>query len=147
MESENIIVVRRIYSRHLPRCITIMGVTTVCYLRRVVRILVDYLAINDCPEELCRFNCLDALYVLLQQAWPRLNGHANTIMKSLVRLIHDISTEYSTMPIDITDKLTRRALDCIHLLRIVCPAYADLDDQFFTRVKQNQEILPHICPV
>ena len=142
METENQITVRRIYSRHLARFITSLGVTIVRHIRRLVRLLDDYLSIYDGPEEQCRFSCLDALYALLQQAWPRIAagsaGHADAIMRSLVRLIHDAATDGTTTSRDVTDKLIHRALECVDLLRRICPVYAQLDNEFFSDVAQRK---------
>jgi hypothetical protein len=138
METENQVVVRRIYSRHLTQFISKLGITVVRHLRRLVRILGDYLAIYDGPEEQCRFNCLDALCVLMQQAWPRIPGHADAIMKSLVRLIHDMATDDTTTSRDVVDRLTQRALECVELLRQICPAFEQLDDEFFAGVSKRR---------
>jgi hypothetical protein len=134
METENQVIVRRIYSQHLALFISKLGVTVVRHLRRLVRVLVDYVAIYDGPEEQCRFYCLDALYVLMQEAWPRIPGHADAIMKSLVRLLHDMATDCTTTSQDVVERLTQRARDCAELLRQICPVYQQLDDDFFADV-------------
>ena len=95
--------------------------------------------VSDAPDERCRLEVLSALSVTLTEAWPRVPGHADDVMKALVRLLHDVSmqsdvTSSSTAAAD----LQRRALDCVQLLRNICPEYHDLTDDFFSQTAASQ---------
>lgn len=134
MEIEDNIAARRAYSQNLVVIIDKLGVTVVRHLSRFLEVVVNYLEIFDGPEETCRIGVLDALHAVLNQAWPRIPGHANVIMKALVKFLYDLSTDQTTAPTAVIDRLQRKALGCIDLLRKICPEYDELDEEFFKRV-------------
>jgi len=50
-------------------------------------------------------------------------------MKSLITLLDDVRNVTSS-----TAELRRRALDCVQLLRKICPEYSELTDDFFSQI-------------
>ena len=90
--------------------------------------------ISDGPDERCRCAVLDALSVILLEAWPRIPGHADDVMKSLVRLLDDVRRQADMTSTSGQADLQRRTLDCIRVLKNICPEYLELTDDFFSQV-------------
>jgi len=134
MEMESRVPLRRLYAKHLAFFVSKLGITVVRHLSQVVRVMGDYLQVSDGPDEQCRCDVLDALSVLLSETWPRVPQHADDIMKSLVRLLVDVRRQPDMMSTSARVNLQRRTLDCIQLLRNICPEYLELTDEFFSQI-------------
>lgn len=132
MEVEDSIANRRIYSRNLTILIDMLGVTVVRHLDQLLSVIGSYMEICDGDEETSRVYILNALYAVLHHAWPRISGHADVIMKALVRILCDLATEEATTRLAVKNELKKKALDCVVLLRKICPEYDQLDDQIFS---------------
>jgi len=90
--------------------------------------------VSDVPDEQCRCDILEALSVILLEAWPRVPSHADDIMKSLIRLLDDVRRQSDVTSNSAQVDLQRRTLDCIQLLRKICPEYLELTDDFFSQI-------------
>lgn len=132
MEMESRLPIRRTYAKHLGAFISKLGITTVRHLSQLVRVVVDYLQFSDGQGEQCRCDILDALLVILSESWPRVSSHADEIMKSLVRLLDDVGRQTDSSSVQMG--VQRRALDCVQLLKKICPEYEDLTDDFFLQI-------------
>lgn len=138
MEMESRLVLRRVYAKHLGFFVSKLGITVVRHLSRLLRVVADYLQVSDGPDEQCRCDVLEALSVLLSETWPRIPHHADDVMKSLVRLLVDVRRQTDMMSTFAQVSLQRRALDCIQLLREICPEYLELTDEFFSQITGDQ---------
>ena len=121
---------------HLEFLTSKLGITVVRHLSRLLRVIADYLQVSDGPHERCRLDVLEALSAVLSETWPRVSGHADDIMKSLVRLLLDIQRQADLMTVTHSAQvdLQRRALDCVQLLKKICPEYSELTDDFFSQM-------------
>jgi len=93
--------------------------------------------VADTPNEQCRSDVLGALSVILSETWPRVPSHADDIMKSLVRLLVDVRRQKDMMLTSAHSTLQRQALDCVQLLRTICPEYVELTDEFFSQISDQ----------
>jgi len=134
MEMESRVLLRRVYAKHLGVFISKLGITVVRHLSRLLRVVADYLQVSDGPDEQCRCDVLEALSVLLSEAWPRVPHHADDVMKSLVRLLVDVRRQADMMSTSAQVSLQHRVLDCVQLLRQICPEYLELTDEFFSQI-------------
>jgi len=131
MEMESRVALRRVYAKHLRSFVSKLGITVVRHLTQLLRVVSDYLHVSDGPDERSRCDVLEALSVTLSEAWPRVPGHSDDIMKSLVRLLVDVKKENDTMSTSGHVSLEQRAADCIQLLTKICPEYSSLTDELF----------------
>ena len=134
MEMESRVLLRRVYAKHLGIFISKLGITVVRHLSRLLRVVADYLQVSVGPDEQCRCDVLEALSVLLSEAWPRVPHHADDVMKSLVRLLVDVRRQADMMSTSAQVSLQHRVLDCVQLLRQICPEYLELTDEFFSQI-------------
>jgi len=134
MEIESRLPVRRVYAKHLGTFVSKLGITAVRHLSQLLRVVGDYLQVNDGPNEQCRCDILESLSVILSETWPRVPQHADDVMKSLVRLMVDIRRQSDMMSASAQVRLQHRVLDCVQLLRKICPEYTELTDDFFSQV-------------
>ena len=134
MDMESKVLHRRVYAKHLGFLTSKLGITVVRHLSRLLRVIADYLQVSDGPHERCRLDVLEALSAVLSETWPRVSGHADDIMKSLVRLLLDIQRQADLMTHSAQVDLQRRALDCVQLLKKICPEYSELTDDFFSQM-------------
>jgi len=137
MEMESRVPLRRVYAKHLGLFVSKLGIVVVRHLSQLLRVVADYVQVSDGPDEQCRCDVLEALSVLLLETWPRVPYHADDIMKSLVRLLVDVRRQTDIMSTSTQDRLQHRALDCVHLLRKICPEYLELTDEFFSQITDN----------
>jgi len=134
MEIENKVLLRRVYAKHLASFVSKLGITVVHHLSRLLRIVADYLQVSDGPEEHCRCSILEALSVILLETWPRVPSHADDVMKSLVCLLDDVRRQRDTMSMSTQASLRCKAVDCVELLKKICPEYTELTDDFFSQI-------------
>jgi len=137
MEMESQVALRRVYAKHLGFFVSKLGITVVRHLSQLLRVVADYLQVSDGPDEQCRCDVLEMLSVLLLETWPRVPHHADDVMKSLVRLMVDVRRQADMMSTSAQDRLQHRALDCVQLLRKICPEYLELTDEFFSQITDN----------
>jgi len=90
--------------------------------------------VSEGPDEQCRLDILEALSITLLEAWPRVPGHADDVMKSLIRLLDDVRSQSDMTSSSAQADLRRRTLDCIQLLKKICPEYLELTDDFFSQI-------------
>ena len=90
--------------------------------------------ISDAPDERCRCDVLEALSIILSEAWPRVPRHADDVMKSLIRLLDDVRRQTGMTSTSARADLERRTLDCVQLLKKICPEYLELTDDFFSQI-------------
>lgn len=117
MEMEDKIVIRRAYVQHLPTILRSMGITLCRHIPRLLRIVTNYLEVYDGHTEEARFGALYILQVIIKETWPRIPHHANTILKSLLKLVYDLSTDYTTTPAQVNEDLLSKATEYGKLLR------------------------------
>ena len=137
MEMESKVPLRRVYAKHLGFFVSKLGITVVRHLSQLLRVMANYLQVTGGPDEQCRCDVLEALSVTLSETWPRVSGHADDIMKSLVRLLVDVRKQTDTISTSMHFDLQRRALDCVQLLRKICPEYSELTDEFFSQISDD----------
>lgn len=121
MSLETTIALRRVYSHHLSAFIAKLGITVLRHIEQVLTVITCYLEVYDGPDEACRIDVLEALQMLLCQAWPRMSNHSHVIVQSLVRLIYDVSSERTLTPVDVNRRLLDGAVKCLKLLKQICP--------------------------
>jgi len=137
MEMESQVPLRRVYAKHLGFFVSKLGITAVRHMSQLLRVVSDFLQISDGPDEQCRSDVLEALSVILSETWPRVPGHGDDIMKSIVRLLVDIKRHTDLMSPSARVSLQHRALDCVQLLRNICPEYSELTDEFFSQITDD----------
>lgn len=143
MSLETMIPLRCIYSHHLPAFIAKLGITVVRHMEELLTVIALYLEVFDGPTELCRLQTLEAVHQLLVQAWPRIPVHCHTIIQSVIRLIYDVSSEESVTPPEVNQKLLDKAVECLQMLRQICP---DKVDDVLTKLKSlNLNVTVHRC--
>ncbi|XP_075714957.1 TELO2-interacting protein 2 [Rhinoderma darwinii] len=114
MEMEHKIVLRRLYARNLPALQERLGVRIVRHMKRLLRVIVGYLEICDGPEETARLSMLETLQGTIKHAWPRIPPKLPLLLKALVKLIYELSSEFNPNPM--TDALLDGAAECLLLL-------------------------------
>ncbi|XP_046904555.1 TELO2-interacting protein 2 [Hypomesus transpacificus] len=114
MEVEHKLPLRRVYAGILPLFIDRMGVLVVRHLKRVERVVTGYLEVCDGPEEQSRIAILDALEKTIAVAWPRMACRLSVLVRSLLRLLVDVSSEDTSAAV--RQELMDRATRCLLLL-------------------------------
>ncbi|XP_041088402.1 TELO2-interacting protein 2-like [Polyodon spathula] len=120
MEMEHKIPLRRVYARNIPPFIERLGIVIVRHLKRMERVIVGYLEVYDGPEEVTRLYTLQALENTIQHAWPRMASRLDVLVKSLLKLFYDVSTDCSPTPQAVREDLLQRAVYCLILLHCCC---------------------------
>ncbi|XP_030057826.1 TELO2-interacting protein 2 isoform X1 [Microcaecilia unicolor] len=120
MEMESRILLRRVYARNLTALVNRLGIKVAGHLKRLTRVIVQYLEVYDGPEEAARLAMLEVLQCTIQQAWPRMSCRLDVLLKSLLRLIYDVSTEHSLTPEPVKAALLKEATQCLLLLDRCC---------------------------
>ncbi|XP_058491474.1 TELO2-interacting protein 2 [Solea solea] len=115
MEAENKVPLRRIYASILPLYIDRMGVAVCRHLRRLERVVLGYLEIRDPPEEINRLKTLEVLQKTTRAAWPRMEARINVLLRCLLRLLVDVSSD-SELKDSVTQELMSQTVLCIKLL-------------------------------
>ncbi|KAK7496869.1 hypothetical protein BaRGS_00011849 [Batillaria attramentaria] len=123
--TENGIVLRRMYTQCIADLLDILGVGAVRHLRRLLELVSSYLEVFDGPEEQARFNTLRILKSLEKNCWPRISSHADEILQSLLKLIQDVASDRSTTPEPVKERLKAEAVECLNLLKELCPEVGD----------------------
>ncbi|XP_028659411.2 TELO2-interacting protein 2 isoform X1 [Erpetoichthys calabaricus] len=120
MEMEHKIKLRRVYARSLPPFIERLGILIARHLKRLERVIVGFLEVCDAPEEEARLYVLKSLESTIRHAWPRIAPRLHVLVKSLVRLLYDLSTECSSTPQTVKDELLEHVTRCLLLLSELC---------------------------
>ncbi|KAM7415476.1 hypothetical protein PAMA_017808 [Pampus argenteus] len=115
MEVEHRVVLRHIYASALPQYLDRMGVVMCRHLQRVERVVLGYLEVRDPPEETIRLKILQVLQKILRAAWPRMECRVNTLLRCLLRLLVDVSSD-SQLSDSVKQKLMSETAYCIRLL-------------------------------
>nr|XP_033805784.1 TELO2-interacting protein 2 isoform X2 [Geotrypetes seraphini] len=120
MEMESRILLRRVYARNLTALVNRLDIKVAGHLKRLTRVIVQYLEVYDGPEEAARLAILEVLQCTIQQAWPRMSCRLDILLKSLLRLIYDVSTDRSLTPEPVKAALLKEATQCLLLLDRCC---------------------------
>uniref|UniRef100_UPI003AAB848C TELO2-interacting protein 2 n=1 Tax=Centroberyx gerrardi TaxID=166262 RepID=UPI003AAB848C len=115
MEAEHKVVLRRVYASALPQYIERMGIAVCRHLRRVERVVLGYLEVRDPPEERSRLAMLKVLEETLKNAWPRMDSRVCVLLRCLLRLLLDVSSD-SELCDSVRQQLMNRTVCCIKLL-------------------------------
>ncbi|KAM6930939.1 TELO2-interacting protein 2 [Xenentodon cancila] len=115
MEAEHKVALRRIYAAALPLYIDRVGVAICRHLQRVERVVLGYLEIQDPPEEISRLKILEALQRIIRAAWPRVERRVDVLLRSLLRLLVDVSSD-SQLDDSVRRQMMDRTVVCIRLL-------------------------------
>ena len=119
---ENKLVLRRTQTEHLCSLFELMGIGVVKHLNSILNLIVEYLDISDAPSEEARINILKALHTLILTAWPRMRCHSYVLSKSLIKMIHNVSSDHVITPEETTNKLVADAVECLKLLKALDPS-------------------------
>lgn len=118
MEGEQKLALRREFAKSLPKFISVMKITVLRHMKRLLRVIFSYLEVSDGREEISRSNILEALKVTIVETWPRIPAHSVQLTKVLLTLLSEISSIDS---FNITDAargdLRVRVEECLRLLQ------------------------------
>ncbi|KAK2838187.1 hypothetical protein Q5P01_015399 [Channa striata] len=115
MEPEHKVALRRVYASALPLYIDRMGVAVCRHLQRLERVVLGYLEIGDPPEETTRLKILQVLQKTCRAAWPRMQCRVNVLLRYLLKLLVDVSSD-SQLSDSVRQKLMTETSLCIKLL-------------------------------
>ncbi|XP_053405231.1 TELO2-interacting protein 2-like [Mercenaria mercenaria] len=132
---ENKLVLRRIHTHSLHKFIECLGINVVKYMKRLLELVEEYLEVSDAPFEQARLNTLKALKSFIKTAWPRIPSHSETILKILVKLIHQLSSTQTGNSQTVDSQLLTLAVECLELLK-------GLDEAFISHSMQQLQELP-----
>ncbi|KAJ0019196.1 hypothetical protein NQD34_006765 [Periophthalmus magnuspinnatus] len=94
MEGEHKLALRRVYASALPPLVDRCGITVCRHLKRLERVILEYLELSDPPDETSRIHILLTLNQTLQTAWPRVNQRrGQQLLKAVLRLLVDVSSD------------------------------------------------------
>ncbi|KAL4636002.1 TELO2-interacting protein 2-like [Arapaima gigas] len=116
MEMEYKLALRRVYAKHLAVFAHRMGVVMIRHLKRLERVIVSYLEVSDSPGEQSRLSILDALELILQNTWPRVECRLEVLVRALLKLMCDVSTVPGQCPPAVKEELLCKATRCLQLL-------------------------------
>lgn len=114
---ENKLVLRRVHTRYLHVFIEALGINVVKYMPRLLELFEEYLEVSDAPMEEARLNILTALKSLIKVVWPRIPAHTGTILKVLVKLVHQITSSESDISKTVESELLVLSVDCLQLVK------------------------------
>ncbi|KAK3770775.1 hypothetical protein RRG08_036377 [Elysia crispata] len=123
-ESENLLAIRRVYMIQLKDFTTQIGIGCVRHLKTLVRVIEQYLEIEDGPEDQARCGALALLHTVITVAWPRLNQHMQKIVHSLCKFLLDINSNDATIgqiSSDARMHMNEQAVDILKLLKQIAP--------------------------
>ncbi|XP_022245160.1 TELO2-interacting protein 2-like [Limulus polyphemus] len=120
MEHEQMLDHRKIYSRHILSYIDKLGITVIRHIKHTLQVLLEYIIIDSGPDETARKNCLSALKKLITVAWPRIDSHCEDILKTLLRLLCDVTVDLQNSPNKAKEDLLELTVDCLHYLKRAC---------------------------
>ncbi|XP_075063273.1 TELO2-interacting protein 2 [Mixophyes fleayi] len=135
MEMEHKIVLRRLYARHLPMLQERLGVRVVRHMKRLLGVIVSYLEVPDGPEETTRLCILKTLQGTIKYAWPRIPSRLPLLLKALLKLLYEVSSDPSQHSPPVTESLLQAATECLVLL----------DRCAEGQVKTALEGIPSVC--
>ncbi|XP_040270793.1 TELO2-interacting protein 2 [Bufo bufo] len=116
MEMAHRIALRRLYARNLPALQDRLGVGIARHMKRLLRVIVGYLEVYDGPEETARLCILETLQGTIKYAWPRIPPRLPLLLKSLIKLIYELSSESNQNSGPVTEALLNGATECLLLL-------------------------------
>ncbi|RUS75109.1 hypothetical protein EGW08_017140 [Elysia chlorotica] len=123
-ESENLLAIRRIYMVQLKNFTTQIGIGCVRHLKTLVRIIEQYLEVEDGPQDQARCGALALLHTVVTIAWPRVNQHVQKIVHSLCKFLLDINSSSAAnvqISPDAKQYMNDQAVDTLRLLKQICP--------------------------
>ncbi|XP_033750728.1 TELO2-interacting protein 2-like [Pecten maximus] len=116
-EGENILKLRRIYTKHLHSFVEIMEISTVRYLGNTLRVIGHFLEISDSPGEEARFNMLLLLQKIIRYCWPRIPRYMDSILKMLVKCLCDLSLDSLTISEEIKGQLVAAIKETLLMMK------------------------------
>uniref|UniRef100_A0A2C9M2N0 TELO2-interacting protein 2 n=1 Tax=Biomphalaria glabrata TaxID=6526 RepID=A0A2C9M2N0_BIOGL len=121
--SENLLILRRLYISNVCSLIKQVGVSCICHLSRLLKIVEQFLETEDGEDELARLGALQLLRNVILLAWPRISKHSKLILKVVLKLLVDINGKYyyDGKETCAQSQMNDLALDCLRLLIKVCP--------------------------
>ncbi|XP_042276173.1 TELO2-interacting protein 2 [Thunnus maccoyii] len=115
MEAEHKVALRRVYASALLQYLDRMGVAVCRHLRRLERVMLGYLEVRDPPEETSRLKILQVLQKTLKAAWPRMESRVDMLLRCLLRLLVDVSSD-SQLSDSVKQEVMNETAHCIKLL-------------------------------
>ncbi|XP_062272880.1 TELO2-interacting protein 2 [Scomber scombrus] len=115
MEAEHKVALRRVYASALPQYLDRMGVALCRHLRRLERVVLGYLELRDPPEETSTMKILQVLQKILKAAWPRMETRVDTLLRCLLRLLVDVSSDCE-LRVSVKEEVMSQTVHCIQLL-------------------------------
>ncbi|CAJ0968695.1 unnamed protein product [Ranitomeya imitator] len=116
MEMEHRIALRRLYARSLPALQERLGIRIARHMKRLLRVIVGYLEVSDGPDETARLSILETLQGTIKYAWPRIPPWLPLLLKALLKLIYELSSETNANSVPVTEALLNGATKCLLLL-------------------------------
>lgn len=113
-ESEQRIVLRAAYSKHLASYIECLGIRVVKYMQKTLNVILEYIEVYEGPEQTSRRNGLLALEALIKVAWPRMAYHFDKVVRTLFKLAYDLEERKIE---DLNEELAK----CLKVLKDACP--------------------------
>ncbi|XP_052795977.1 TELO2-interacting protein 2-like [Mya arenaria] len=132
---ENKLALRRVHTQPLKHFIEILGINSVKYTPILLEVIEEYLDVSDAPTEEARLNILDTLNVFIKVAYPRMHAHMGSLMKILVKVLHNIVSKTWNIKESVKENLTKKCVECFELLKAV-------DGVFFTKTISSMKSLP-----
>ncbi|BFZ09769.1 hypothetical protein BsWGS_12808 [Bradybaena similaris] len=123
-ESENLLILRKIYVCHLTVLVDQVGIYSVRHLKTLIQIVSSYLEVDDGLGEVsARPNTLKLLECIIRVGWPRIQHHVDAILKMCLNFIADVicTKPESDSSVDVRYQLTAETVRCLVLLSEVCP--------------------------
>ena len=113
MELESLVVIRRIFAKHLPALLTPMGIAVTRHISTILRVCEDYLSVYDGPQEEARLLALKILECIIKQCWPRMTHHSQYIINMLLKLMYDATMDKTLTPEEVNCHLVAEATNCL----------------------------------
>ncbi|XP_071942543.1 TELO2-interacting protein 2-like isoform X2 [Antedon mediterranea] len=120
MESEQVIVLRRLYLKYVPLFVDKMGVTILRHIKILLRIISSYLEVSDGQEEKGRLATLQLTNKLVQVIGSRLTRHTNVLLKALLRLLYDSCLQGFNESNAVTKEIQNSVVKTIRNLQVCC---------------------------
>ncbi|XP_072022926.1 TELO2-interacting protein 2-like [Amphiura filiformis] len=126
MEHEQKLVLRRVHAKCLAEFIDKMGITVLRHMKRLLRVLVNYLEVYDGAEQTARLDVICAMKALITQAWPRIPHYYDVIFKSLLKLLYDVTTcDAQDISHQVQSDIISGTEECLLLLKRCCGTEMD----------------------
>ncbi|XP_077118245.1 TELO2-interacting protein 2 [Ranitomeya variabilis] len=116
MEMEHRLALRRLYARSLPALQERLGMRIARHMKRLLRVIVGYLEVSDGPDEAARLSILETLQGTIKYAWPRIPPWLPLLLKALLKLIYELSSDTNANSVPVTEALLNGATECLLLL-------------------------------